>query len=176
MVIVANCRRVHQCHVAAAALLWVMGRCEACLLVMKRSLHLRCAVIHGLVCATKPSSPPRATLTVYRPFRTIQDCLLHVRYRYGARVIRYACLSMFDAFRTFGKQNRPFALASRPKPSRSRPLPYPRLWFGLRAYDTYRENAAQPLQFPRPRSTRYSRPAVAGVAVALPELQQKPQQ
>ena len=26
---------------------------------------------------------------------------------------------------------------------RSRPPPYPRLWFGLRAYDTYRENAAR---------------------------------
>ena len=50
---------------------------------------------------------------------------------------------MFDAFRTFEKQNRPFALASRPKSYRSRPSPYPRLWFGLRAYDTYRENAAR---------------------------------
>ena len=49
---------------------------------------------------------------------------------------------MFDAFRAFGKQNRPFALASRLKSYRSRPPPYPRLWFGLRAYDTYRENAA----------------------------------
>ena len=49
---------------------------------------------------------------------------------------------MFDAFRTFGKQNRPFALASRPTSYRSRPPPYPRLWFNLRAYDTYRENAA----------------------------------
>ena len=34
----------------------------------------------------------------------------------------------------------------------------------------------QPLQFPRPPSTRYSRPAVAGAVVALSELQQKPQQ
>ena len=39
--------------------------------------------------------------------------------------------------------NRPFALASRPKSYRSRAPPYPRLWFGLRAYDTYRENAAR---------------------------------
>ena len=50
---------------------------------------------------------------------------------------------MFDAFRTFGKQNRPFALASRPKSYRSRPPRYPRLWFSLRAYETYRENAAR---------------------------------
>ena len=50
---------------------------------------------------------------------------------------------MFDAFRTFGKQNRPFALASRPKSYRSRPPPYPRPWFDLRANDTYRENAAR---------------------------------
>ena len=96
------------------------------------------------ICATKPSSPPRVTLTLYRPFRTIvQDCLLHVRYRDGARVIRYPCLSMFDAFRTFGKQNRPFAFAPRPKSYRSRPPSYPRLLFSLRAYDTYRANAAR---------------------------------
>ena len=50
---------------------------------------------------------------------------------------------MFDAFRAFGKQNRSFALASRSKSYRSRPPPYPRLWFGLRAYDTYRENATR---------------------------------
>ena len=50
---------------------------------------------------------------------------------------------MFDAFGTFGKQNRPFALASRPKSYRSQPPPHPRLWFGLRTYDTYRENAAR---------------------------------
>jgi len=120
-----------------------MGRREAGLLVIMRRLHLRYAVTRGLVFS---SSPPRVTLTLYRPFRTIlqkRDCLLHVRYRDGARVIRYPCLSMFDAFRTFGKQNRPFALASRPKSYRSRPPPYPRLWFGLRAYDTYRENAAR---------------------------------
>jgi len=121
-----------------------MGRREAGLLVIMRRLHLRYAVTRGLVCATKPSSPPRVTLILYRPFRTIlEGCLLHVRYRDGARVIRYPCLSMFDAFRTFGKQNRPFALASRPKSYRSRPPPYPRLWFGLRAYDTYRENATR---------------------------------
>ena len=108
------------------------------------SRHLRYAVTRGLVCATTPSSPPRVTLTVYRPFRTIlHDCLVHVKNRDGARVIRYPCSSMFDAFGTFGKQNRPFALASRPKSSRSRPPPYPRLWFGLRAYDTYRENATR---------------------------------
>ena len=65
------------------------------------------------------------------------------RYRDGARVIRYPCLSKFDAFRAFGKQIRPFALASRPKSYRSRPPPYPRLWSGLRAYDTYRENATR---------------------------------
>ena len=50
---------------------------------------------------------------------------------------------MFDAFRAFEKQNRPFALASRSTSYRSRPPPYPRLWFGLRAYDTNRENAAR---------------------------------
>ena len=42
-----------------------------------------------------------------------------------------------------GNKNRPFAFASRPKSYRSRPPPYPRLWFGLHAYDTYRENAAR---------------------------------
>ena len=123
-----------------------MGRREAGLLVIMRRLHLRYDVTRGLVCATKPSSPPRVKLTLYRPFRTIlrkRDCLLHVRYRDGARVIQYPCLSMFDAFGTFGKQNRPFALASRPKSYRSRSPPYPRLWFGRRAYDTYRENAAR---------------------------------
>ena len=71
VVIVANCRRVRQYHAAAAALLWVMGRREAGLLVIMRRLHLRYAVARGLVCATKPSSPPRVTLTLYRPFRTI---------------------------------------------------------------------------------------------------------
>ena len=172
VVIVANRRRVRQCHAADAALLWMMGRREAGLLVIMRRLHLRYTVTRGFVCATKPSSPPRVTLTLHRPFRTIlqkRDCLLHVRYRDGARVVRYPCLSMFDAFRAFGKQNRPFAFASRPKSYRSRPPPYPLLWFGLRTYDTYRENA-------RPPSTRHSRPAVAGVAVVLPELPQKPQQ
>ena len=77
VVIVANRRRVRQCHAAAAALLWVMGRREAGLLVIMRRLHLRYAVTRGLVCATKPSSPPRVTLTLYRPFRTIlqkRDC------------------------------------------------------------------------------------------------------
>ena len=77
VVIVANRRRVQQYHAAAAALLWVMGRREAGLLVMMRRLHLRYAVTRGLVCATKPSSPPRVTLTLYRPFRTIlqkRDC------------------------------------------------------------------------------------------------------
>ena len=77
MVIVANRRRVQQCYAAAAALPWVMGRREAGLLVVMRRLHLRYAVTRGLVCATKPSSPPRVTITLYRPFRTIlQDCLL----------------------------------------------------------------------------------------------------
>ena len=145
VVIVANRRRVQQCHAAAAALLWVMGRRESLLVIMRR-LHLRYAVTCGLVCATKPSFPPRVTLTLYRPFPTIlqtRDCFLHVRYCDGARVIRHPCLSMFDAFATLRKQNRPFALASRPKSSRSRPLPYPRLWSGLRAYDTYRENVAR---------------------------------
>ena len=146
VVIVANRRRVRQCHAAAAALLWVMGRREAGLLVIMRRLHLRYAVTRGLVCATKPSSPPRVTLTLHHSFRTILQkryCLLHVRYRDGARVVRYLCLFMFDAFRAFGKQNRPFGLASRPKSYRSRLPPYPRLWFGLRAYDTYRENVAR---------------------------------
>ena len=56
VVIVANRRRVQQCHAAAAALLWVMGRREAGLLVIMRRLHLRYAVTRGLVCATKSSS------------------------------------------------------------------------------------------------------------------------
>ena len=58
-------------------MLWVMRRREAGLLVIMRRLHLRYAVTRGLVCATKPSSPPRVTLTLYRPFRkTLQkrDC------------------------------------------------------------------------------------------------------
>ena len=71
MVIVANRRRVQQCHAAAAALQWVMGRREAGLLVIMRRLHLRYAVTRGLVCATQPSSTPRVTLTLYRPLRTI---------------------------------------------------------------------------------------------------------
>ena len=71
VVIVANCRRVQRYHAAATALLWVMGRREAGLLVIMRPLHLRYAVTRGLVCSTKPSSPPRVTLTLYRPFRTI---------------------------------------------------------------------------------------------------------
>ena len=53
------------------------------------SRHLRYAVTRGLVCATKPSSPPRVTLTLYRSFLTIlhkRDCLSHVRYCDGARV------------------------------------------------------------------------------------------
>ena len=77
VVIVANRRRVRQCHAAAAALLWVMGRREAGLLVIMRRLHLRYAVTGGLVCATKTSAPPRVTLTLYRLFRTIlqkRDC------------------------------------------------------------------------------------------------------
>ena len=73
MEIVANRRRLQQCHAAAAALLWVMGRRNAGLLVIMRRLHLRYAVTRGLVCATKPSSPPRVTLTLYRPFRTSYD-------------------------------------------------------------------------------------------------------
>ena len=55
----------------------LMGRREAGLLVIIRRLHLRYAVTRGLVCATKPSPPPRVTLTLYRPFRTIlhtKDC------------------------------------------------------------------------------------------------------
>ena len=58
-------------------------------MVTLRHLHLRYAVTRGLVSAAKPSSPPRVTLTLYRPFRTTlqkRDCLLHVRYRDGARV------------------------------------------------------------------------------------------
>jgi len=146
VVSVANRRRVRQCHAAAAALLWVMGRREAGLLVILRRLHLRYAVTRGLVCATKPSSPPRVTLTLYRPFRTILqriDCLLHVRYRDGARVtdiLAYLCSTLPEHS---GNKNGPFAFASRPKYYRSRPLPYPRLQFGLRAYDTYRENATR---------------------------------
>ena len=126
------------------------------------SRHLRYAVTRGLVCATKPSSPPRVTLTLYRPFRTIlqkRDCLLHVRYRGGARVtdiLAYLCSMLPEPS---GNKNRPFALASRPNYYLSRPPPYPRLRFGLRAYDTYQKCNAHPLQFPRPP----------------PELQQKPQ-
>ena len=52
-------------------------------------------------------------------------------------------LYMVHAFRAFGKQNRPFELASRPKSYRYRPPLYPRMWFSLRAYDTYRENATR---------------------------------
>ena len=142
----ANRRRVRQCHAATAALLWVMGQREAGLLVILRRLHLRYAVTRGLVCATEPSSPPRVTLTLYRPFRTIlqrRDCLLHVRYRDGARVadiLAYLCSMLPEPS---GNKNRPFAHASRPKSYRFRPPPYPRLRFGLRAYDTYRENAAR---------------------------------
>ena len=54
MVIVANRRRVQQCQAAAAALLCVMGRHEAGLLVIMRRVHLRHAMTRGLVCATKP--------------------------------------------------------------------------------------------------------------------------
>ena len=80
MVIVAYRRRVQQCHAAAAALLWVMGRREAGLLVVLRRLHLRYAVTRGLVCATKPSSPPRVTLALCRPFRTmLQERLVVTR-------------------------------------------------------------------------------------------------
>ena len=57
VVIVANRRRVQQCYAAAAALLWVMGRRGAGLLVIVRRLHPRYAVTRGLVCAT--SLPPR---------------------------------------------------------------------------------------------------------------------
>ena len=123
-----------------------MGRREAGLLVILRRLHLRYAVTRGLVCATKPSCPPRVTLTLYRPFRTIlqkRDCLLHVRYRGGARVtdiLAYLCSMLPEPS---GNNNRPFALASRPKYCRSRPPPHPRLRFGLRAFDTYRENATR---------------------------------
>ena len=123
-----------------------MGQREAGLLVILRRLHLRHAVPRDLVCATKPSSPPRVTLTLYRPFRTILqriDCLLHVRYRDGARVtdiLAYLCSTLPEHS---GNKNGPFAFASRPKYYRSRPLPYPRLQFGLRAYDTYREKATR---------------------------------
>ena len=74
-----------------------MGQREAGLLVILRRLHLRYAVTGGLVCATKPSSPPRVTLTLFRPLRTTlqrRDCLLHVRYPGGARVtdiLAYLC-------------------------------------------------------------------------------------
>ena len=58
---------------------------------------------------------------------TKRGCLLHGRFRDGARVIRYACLRMLDASGPFGKQNKPLALASRPKsigPDRRRTLAY----------------------------------------------------
>ena len=71
LAIVANHRRVQQCHAAAAALLWVMGRREVGLLVIMRRLHQRYAVTYDLVCATKPFSTPRVTFTLYRPFRMI---------------------------------------------------------------------------------------------------------
>ena len=57
----------------------------------------------------------------------LQNCLLHVRYRDGARVIRYPCLSMFDAFRTFGKQagpSRSHRVRSLIGPDRHRTLSY----------------------------------------------------
>ena len=66
------------------------GTTRAALLVILRRLHLGYAVTRGLVCTTKPSSPPRVTLTLYRPMRRIlqkRDCLLHVRHRDGARVV-----------------------------------------------------------------------------------------
>ena len=157
-------KRQQRYHAAATALLWVMGRREAGLLVILRRLHLRYAVTRGLVCATKPSCPPRVTLTLYRPFRTIlqkRDCLLHVRYRGGARVTdipAYLCSMLPEPS---GNKNRPFALASRPKYYRSRPPPYPRLRFGLRAYDTYRENATRSpcllYTSPSPRDATLSR-------------------
>ena len=74
-----------------------MGRREAGLSVIRRRLHLRYAVTRDLVCAAKPSSPPRVTLTLHRRFRTIfqrRDSLLHVRYRDDARVtdiLAYPC-------------------------------------------------------------------------------------
>ena len=108
MVIVANRRRVRQCHAAAAALLWVMGRREAGLSVIRRRLHLRYAVTRDLVCAAKPSSPPRVTLTLYPPFRTIlpkRDFLAHVRYRDGARVtdiLAYLCWTLSEPNQSAG--------------------------------------------------------------------------
>ena len=69
--------------------------------------------------------------------------LLHARYRDGARgadILAYLCSMLPETSRN---KDRPFALASRPRYYRSRPPPYPRLRFGLRAYDTYRENAAR---------------------------------
>ena len=104
VVIVANRRRVRQCHAATAALLWVMGQREAGLLVILRRLHLLYAVTCGPVCAINPSSSPRVTLTLYRPFRTIlqkRDCLLHVRYRDGARdILAYLIRSFQNLWET----------------------------------------------------------------------------
>ena len=47
VVIVANRRRVQQCHAAAATVPWVMGRREAGLFVIMRRLHLRYDVNRG---------------------------------------------------------------------------------------------------------------------------------
>ena len=138
---------------------------------------LRCDPCH--VCATKPSSPPRVTLTLYRPFRTIlqkRDCLLHVRYRDGARVIdilAYICSMLPEPS---GNENRPFALASRPKYYRSRPPPYPRLRFGLRAYDTYRENATRSPCSSLVLRRSYSRDHSSRGTTVVDQLLQKPQQ
>ena len=179
MVIVANRRRVRQCHAATAALLWVMGRREAGLLVVLRRLHLRYAVTRGLVCSTKPSSPPRVTLTLCRPFRTIlqkRDFLSHVRYHDGARVtdiLAYLCSKLPEPS---GNKNRPFALASRPKYYRSRPPPYPRLRFGLRAYETYRENATRSPCSSLVLRRSYSRNHSSRRTTAVDQPLQKPQQ
>ena len=175
VVIVANRRRVRQCHAAAAALLWVMGRREAGLLINLRRLHLRYAVTRGLVCSTKPSSPPRVTPTLYRPFRTIlQDCLLHVRYRDGARLIRYSylCSMLLEPPGNNMGPSCSHRVRSLIGPDRHRTLAYGR---PTRLPTRTVRMQLPALQFPRPLSTRYSRPAVASVAVALPELQQKPQ-
>ena len=59
MVIIANRRRGQQCQAAAAALLCVMSRHEVGLLVIVQRVHLRYAVILGLVCDTKPPSTSR---------------------------------------------------------------------------------------------------------------------
>ena len=105
-----------------------------------------------------------------------RNCLLHVRYRDGARlkyILAYLCSMLSEPSGNTTGPSRSHRVRSLIGPDRLRTLAYGSAYAPMTR--TVRMHS-QPLQFPRPPSTRYSRPAVAGVAVALPELQQKPQQ